>query len=649
MSGNEIRRKYLEFMEKNGHAVIPSSALVPENDPTTLFTGSGMQPLIPYLMGEAHPKGVRLVNSQKCFRANDIEEVGDNRHTTFFEMLGNWSLGDYFKKEQLRWFFSFLVDEVGLDPKRIYVTVFAGDESLGIPADEESVAIWQELFKEKGIEAKAVHIGTEEAGYELGMQEGRIFYYDAGKNWWSRSGTPDKMPIGEIGGPDSEVFYDFGPEYATDPRFKDLMPHPNSDSGQFVEIGNSVFMEYVKQEDGSFAKLPQSNVDFGGGLERIAAAKNNDPDIFKVDLLWNVVSAIESLSGKKYEDNLNAFRVITDHIRGAVFLIADCVLPGNTDQGYFVRRLLRRSVRFADQLTVPAGKFAELAAGVIETYESHYPSLSEKAEDIKSAIAKEEEQFRSTLESGLKQFNKISLQIHVTKEELAEAKRTGKIDGAKTKKAISAKNAFDLYTTYGFPIELTEEIATEKGLVVDRKGFEELMKEHRDKSRAGAEQKFKGGLADHSDNVVQYHTATHLLLAGLRKELGEHVHQAGSNITGERLRFDFTHTEKVPREVLDRVEEFVNNAIKIGGEVTTEVLKKEVAQADKTIEASFWDRYPDEVKVYNMVGNDGTVFSRELCGGPHVENLESIQGKTFKIKKEESSAAGVRRIKAVLV
>jgi alanyl-tRNA synthetase len=277
MGGNEIREKYLEFMRKNGHAIIPSSALVPDNDPTTLFTSSGMQPLIPYLMGEAHPKGVRLANSQKCFRANDLEEVGDNRHTTFFEMLGNWSLGDYFKKEQLRWFFTYMVDEVGLEPNRIYVSVFAGDERLGISADEESVAIWQELFKERGIEAKAVHIGTEDNGYEVGMQGGRIFYYDAGKNWWSRSGVPENMPVGEIGGPDSEVFYDFGSEYATHPIFKDKEAHPNSDSGQFLEIGNSVFIEYIKQADGTFAKLPQSNVDFGGGLESIAAAKNMNP------------------------------------------------------------------------------------------------------------------------------------------------------------------------------------------------------------------------------------------------------------------------------------------------------------------------------------------------------------------------------------
>ena len=586
MSGNEIREKYLKFMEANGHAIIPSSALVPENDPTTLFTGSGMQPLIPYLMGEKHPKGTRLSDSQKCFRANDIEEVGDNRHTTFFEMLGNWSLGDYFKKEQLRWFFTFLVDEVGLDPARIYVTVFAGDESLGIPRDDESVAIWQELFRERGLEAKAVHIGSEEEGYEVGMQGGRIFYYDAAKNWWSRSGKPENMPVGEIGGPDSEVFYDFGPEHATHPEFKDKAAHPNSDSGQFLEIGNSVFIEYIKQEDGSFAKLPQSNVDFGGGLERIAAAKIGNPDVFRVDLLWNVIQDIEKLSGKKYEDNTVAFRVITDHIRGAVFMIGDGVFPSNDQQGYFARRLLRRAVRYADQLGVPAGELKNLAESVIHTYETHYTNLSSEKDKIVSAIAHEEEQFRKTLEKGLREFDKLAAKGQVTGED-----------------------AFILFTTYGFPYELTEELARDKNLSINRQEFDEKMKAHQDLSRAGAEQKFKGGLADHSEKVVQYHTATHLMLAGLRKYLGSGVHQAGSNITGERLRFDFTHPDKVDPDTLKKVEEFVNEAIAVGGQVTIDMMPKAEAENDPTIEGSFWDRYPDEVKVYTITGNNGTVFS----------------------------------------
>lgn len=630
MEGNRIRQQYLEFMAEKGHAIIPSAALVPDNDPTTLFTSSGMQPLIPYLLGEVHPKGVRLVNSQKCFRANDIDEVGDNRHTTFFEMLGNWSLGDYFKTEQLRFIFEFLVDKVGLDPQRLYVTVFAGDEALGIPADEESVLLWQTLFKERGIEAKAVHIGSEEDGYKKGMQGGRIFYYDAGKNWWSRSGVPEKMPVGEIGGPDSEIFYDFGPEFATHPEFKDLEPHPNSDSGQFVEIGNSVFIEYIKQDDGSFAKLKQKNVDFGGGLERIAAAKNNNPDVFLVDLLSSVVKEIEQISGQKYEDNLFAFRVVTDHLRGAVFMIADGVVPSNEQQGYFVRRLLRRAVRFADQINLGVSNLALLAKKVIATYSEAYPALVSNEEKILKAINEEEEQFRKTLASGLKQLTKQMENLP-----------------SDAKENFDAQIVFDLYTTYGFPTELTEEILNEKGLVIDQIELQKLMDEHKNKSRAGAEHKFKGGLADHSEKVVQYHTATHLLLAGLRKELGDHIHQAGSNITGERLRFDFTHPDKVDRATLDRVEAFVNQAIQTGGGVKIEIMPKDQAQADKTIEASFWDRYPDEVKVYTMTGNDGTVFSRELCGGPHVEKLETITG-TFKITKEESSSAGVRRVKGVL-
>lgn len=644
MTGNEIREKYLAFMFQNGHAVLPSASLVPDNDPTTLFTGSGMQPLVPYLMGEVHPKGVRLTDSQKCFRAEDIEEVGDNRHTTFFEMLGNWSLGDYFKQEQLPWFFSFLVDEIGIDPERLYVTAFQGDQSANVPRDTESVEIWQRLFTEKGASDGVADMGSEEEGSERGMKEGeRIFYYDSSKNWWSRAGRPEKMPVGEIGGPDSEVFYDFGTPH--DEKFG-AHCHPNCDCGRFLEIGNSVFMEYLKTETG-FEKLPKQNVDFGGGLERITAAAIGESDMFKIDLLWNVIEQIQTLSGKTYNDNQEAFRVITDHIRGAVFMIGDGILPSNTEQGYFVRRLLRRAVRYADILAIPPGEFKNLADSVISIYQSHYTNLAEKRVEIKSAIATEEEQFRKTLENGLKQFNKISLQVHMSTKEV-DGKKVLDKDSAVTKKAISAQNAFDLFTTYGFPIELTEEIAAEKDLLVDRPGFEKLMQEHREKSRAGAEQKFKGGLADNSEKVVQYHTTTHLMLAALREILGDHVHQAGSNITGERLRYDFTHPEKVERETLDRVEEWVNHAIQTGGKVTIENMSKDEAEKDPQIEGSFWDRYPDEVKVYVVTGSDGTVFSKELCGGPHVETLADITG-TFKIKKEESSSAGVRRIKAVLV
>ncbi len=645
MSGNEIREKYLRFMEKNGHAIIPSAALVPENDPTTLFTGSGMQPLIPFLMGEQHPMGVRLADSQKCFRSGDIEEVGDNRHTTFFEMLGNWSLGDYFKQEQIRSFWTFLTEEIKLDPSRIYVTCYIGNPEANIPKDTESAEIWTELFEAKGLHSTQIDIGSEERGYEVGDQGGRIFFY-SDKNWWSRVGGPSKMPAGEPGGPDSEVFYLFT-DTVHDPKWGEKC-HPNCDCGRYIELGNSVFMEYLKTETG-FDKLPNKNVDYGGGLERITAAVNNSSDVFPYNH-GPILKYFEEHSGKTYganESETKSFRVIADHMKAAVFLIADGIEPSNTDQGYFVRRLIRRSVRHADILGVPENIFANVVRPIAEMYKDVYPYLLEKTDTIASIIAYEEAQFRKTIESGLKQFEKISLQIHVSSKEVDGKKVIDKTIAPIAKKAISAESAFELYTTYGFPIELTEEIASERGLIVDRKGFNALMEEHRAKSRAGAEQKFKGGLADSSEKVVELHTATHLMLAGLQKEVSPNIHQAGSNITAERLRYDFTHPEKIEREALDRVEVFVNNAIKTGGVVTIEMMAKSKAQEDPTIEASFWDRYPDEVKVYTMTGNDGTIYSKELCGGPHVDKLENIKG-TFRITKEESSSAGIRRIKAVL-
>lgn len=621
-------------MAGRGHAIVPSSALVPDNDPTTLFTGSGMQPMLPYLLGETHPKGTRVADSQKCFRAEDIEEVGDNRHTTFFEMLGNWSFGDYFKQEQIEWMFEFLTKEVGIEPSRLYISVFGGDEKNNLPRDEEAPKIWQELFAGVGIDAKVVDIGSEAAGYERGMKEGeRIFYYEAKKNWWSRAGVPDKMPIGEPGGPDSEMFYDFGTPH--NKKFGEHC-HPNCDCGRFMEIGNNVFMQYVKTGEGKFEELKNKNIDFGGGMERMLAAalhsSQNIDDVFKTDVFTPVIRQIENLSGKKYEDDLAAFRVIADHIRGATFMIGDGVLPSNTEQGYFTRRLLRRAVRYADQIGVPAGELKHLSESVIHTYETHYTNLKDKKDIIVEAIAREEEQFRKTLERGMKEFNWQ-----------AATYESGKL----TNRELPPTVVFDLVTTYGFPYELVEEEAKRRGLTINKEQFDNRMNAHRIQSRQGAEQKFKGGLADHSEKVVQYHTATHLMLAGLRKELGKDIHQAGSNITGERLRFDFTYGDKVDRAVLDKVETFVNNAIKTGGDVTIEMLPKSTAEADPTIEGSFWDRYPDEVKVYTMTGRTGEVFSRELCGGPHVEKLEDIQG-TFKIVKEESSSAGVRRVKAIL-
>ena len=642
MKLNKVRQKYFDFFEKRGHVVVPSAPLVPENDPTTLFTGSGMQPLLPYLLGEKHPKGTRIADSQKSFRAEDIEEVGDNRHTTFFEMLGNWSLGDYFKEDQLEWFFEFLTDEIALDPRKLYVTVFIGDIKNNIPKDTKSVDIWKKLFAEKGIEAQDVEIGGEEDGYKRGMREGeRIFYYDVKKNWWSRAGVPENMPAGEPGGPDSEVFYDFGT--AHDSKWGEHC-HPNCDCGRFMEIGNSVFMQYIKNKDGSFSELPQKNVDFGGGLERITAASNDDADVFNIDVFWNIIGKIEEIVGKKYAENKFAFRVIADHIRGAVFIIGDGVMPSNTEQGYFVRRLLRRAVRYADMIGVPPGALAHLAEHVIATYKEHYHLLETMQEKIVTSISSEEERFRSTLEKGLKQFNKIALRAQVNIG--ASFMEGGESEPVEMQKYITGENAFELFTTYGFPIELTEEIARERNIEVDKKEFDVLMEEHKTLSREGAKQKFKGGLADHSEKVVQYHTATHLLLAGLRKELGENVHQAGSNITNERMRFDFTYPQKVSKEILERVENYVNHAIASKATVTVSVMKKEDAKEDPQIEGSFWEKYPDEVNVYSVVGEDGTYFSRELCGGPHVKTTEGMG--VFKIIKEEASSAGVRRIKAVL-
>ena len=619
---SELRQAYIRFFTERGHAHIPSASLVPLNDPTTLFTGSGMQPLLPYLLGETHPEGTRLVNSQKCFRSGDIEEVGDNRHTTFFEMLGNWSLGDYGKDEQLPWFFDFLTEVVGLDPERLYVTAFSGDESLGIPRDERAATIWKELFTKKGVEAIAAHIGSEEDGYERGIKPGeRVFFYDAKKNWWSRSGVPGRMPPGEPGGPDSEVFYRFDSEHDT--AFGPHC-HPNCDCGRFLEIGNSVFMQYRKKEDGTFEPLPKANVDFGGGLERIAMAASNVPDIVAVNHAA-IIKHVEQVTGKRYGEDVGdtkAFRVIADHLKAAVFLIGDGVYPSNTDQGYFVRRLIRRAVRYADLLGVEEDGLGAIVVPTIESYKGAYPILAEHAADIERAITEEERKFRVTLRRGLREFKKL------------------------TGTTVSGKDAFLLFSTYGFPIEVTEELAHERGMTIDAEGFEKEMEHHQALSRKGAEQKFKGGLADTSETTTMLHTCTHLMLAGLRTYLGDHVHQAGSNITSERTRFDFTHPEKVPREVLDKVEAYVNEAIAKRAPMTTVVMDKEEAKASG-VEGSFWEKYPDRVTVYQIKAGDGTVYSQELCGGPHVKNTADIQGR-FVITKEEASSAGVRRVKGVL-
>ncbi len=618
MSSNEIREKYLNFFKERVHNIIPSSSLVPENDPTTLFVGSGMQPLIPYLLGQKHPMGSRLVNSQKSFRADDIEEIGDNRHTTFFEMLGNWSLGDYFKEEQLSWIFSFLVDELGLPPENLYMTVFLGDKENNIPKDEESIGILKRLFQEKGIEAKDIELGSEEVGYEKGMQGGRIFAYGSKKNWWSRAGIPSNMPTGEPGGPDSEIFFDFGTPHN---EAFGKQCHPNCDCGRFMEIGNSVFMEYKKKEDGSFEKLAQRNVDFGGGLERITAAVNKDADVFKINTLFAVITKIEELSSKKYEDNITSFRIVADHIRGAAFMIGDSVLPSNTERGYFVRRLVRRAVRHADIIEMKEGALALLVEPLIAAYEGSYLELEDQKEEIEKNIQEEEERFRLTLKKGLKEFEKIS------------------------SRNITGKEAFDLYQTYGFPLDITLELAKEKGVLVDTISFQEEFAAHQEISRTAAAGRFKGGLADASYATTKLHTANHLLLAALREVLGDHVHQRGSNITQERIRLDFSQPQKVTPEQVQEVENLVNVKIQENLKMVKEEMTKEEA-VKLGAEMEFGIKYGDIVSVYVLKDEKGNAFSKEFCGGPHVQNTSELS--QFEIIKEEAVSTGVRRIRAVL-
>jgi alanyl-tRNA synthetase len=617
MTVNQIRQKYLVFFAQHGHSVVPSAPLVPENDPTTLFTGSGMQPMVPYLLGEKHPKGTRIADSQKCFRSQDIEEVGDNRHTTFFEMLGNWSLGDYFKKDQLRWFFTFLTQEVDLKPERLFVTVFRGSEELNIPRDDESVAIWKELFKGKGIEAEDADWAERD-----GMQGGRIFYYDEKKNWWSRSGVPANMPAGEPGGPDSEVFYDFGAElklhenspFAAEPC------HVNCDCGRFLEIGNSVFMQYQKQPDGSFTELPQRNVDFGGGLERIAAVSINELDVFKTDIFQPLIKEIESLTGQSYEGDRTAqMRIIADHLRAAVFLIKDGVVPSNKGQGYFLRRLIRRATVKLHQLGsgLESNKLAQIAdKGVLEIYDGIYFDRHQDTELVERVLSDEAQKFTKSLDKGLKFFEKQSI--------------------------VTGKTAFDLYQTYGFPLEITLELAQQKGHQVNVDEFKEEFSKHQALSRSSSAGMFKGGLADQSEQTTKYHTATHLLHAALRQVLGKHVQQKGSNITVERLRFDFSHHQAVTKEEIQRVEDQVNEWIEANLPVTKQILPKQAALESGAV-AFFVEKYPDEVSVYT-IGQDSEAdwISKEFCGGPHV----SLTGEIGQIKiiKEQAVSAGVRRI-----
>ena len=624
MNAQEIRQKYLEFCQRNGHAIIERAPLILHNDPTTLFTGSGMQPLLPYLLGQDHPQGTKLADSQTCLRAQDIEDVGDNRHTTFFEMLGNWSMGEYFKRQQIEWFFEFLTEIVGLDPHKIYVSCFIGDEKNNIPRDDEAAQIWQEVFTKKGIDAKIVDLDSAENGDKLGMQGGRIFFYNDKENWWSRGGGIDSTPIGDPCGPDSEVFYDFGEQHH-DASFGQA--HPASDSGRFMEIGNQVFMQYRRLDDGSFESLARKNVDFGGGLERIAAAAIDSPDVFKISLLWPIIKKLESLSGKEYATHTASMRVIADHLRAAVFLAVDGCVPSNKEQGYVMRRLLRRAIRYSFDLGIEQNFLEEVVPVIADLYEADFPEVKENREQIIAVLVKEEKTFRQTLRKGLRQ-----MQHYID-------------DG------LTGEELFMLYDTFGFPVELSTEEAYKQDIKLSdnwRAEFDARMDEQRQRSKTARKGQFSGGLEGHDPIHLKYHTATHLLGAALRKVLkAPDLQQHGSNITSERLRFDFNHNKLTPEEkqvVEDQVNAWIDADLPVSYRVypTDEALKMGAIGA-------FGERYGNEVKVYS-IGEGENRVSFEICGGPHVEHTGVLAegGKRFKINKEESSSAGIRRIKAVL-
>lgn len=633
MNAQEIRRNYLEFFKDKGHVLIKRAPLVPQNDPSTLFTGSGMQPLIPYLLGEVHPEGTRLCDSQPCLRAQDIDEVGDNRHTTFFEMMGNWSLGDYFKKEQINWFWEFLTQRVGLDPKRIYVTCFSGDELSGIAKDTESANIWKEIFEASDISAKEIEIGSEQNGYEVGEQDGRIFFYRE-KNWWCRSGDAASMPVGEPGGPDTEAFYLY-PSVKHNIKYGKKC-HVNCDCGRFIELGNSVFMEYVKTESG-FQKLPKLNVDYGGGLERIAAAAIDSPDVFRVSLLLPIVEKLEVLSGKAYDSYTNSMRIIADHLRGSTFLAVDGVVPSNKEQGYVMRRLLRRAIRFAFELGIEQNLCEQVIPIIADLYHEDYPEIASQRESIVNVLTKEEKIFRQTLRNGLKKFDQL------VGEKGSESS---------PKPVLSGQDIFVLYDTYGFPVELSKEEAFERGIDVASDAddvFWQSMEAQRVRSRTATKGEFKGGLADHSEITTKYHTGTHLLYRALRNVLGDSVIQRGANITADRIRFDFSYPQKLSAEQVAEVETMVNDQIAKDWPVTWREENTKAALSSGAMGA-FGDRYGETVKVYTIGDPDGVNFSREICGGPHVTHTGQLaqDDKHFKIIKEESSSSGVRRIKAIL-
>lgn len=626
MNAQDIRNAYLQFFKDRGHVAIARAPLMLKDDPTTLFTGSGMQPMIPYLLGKTHPNGVRIADSQTCLRAQDIEEVGDNRHTTFFEMLGNWSLGDYFKAEQVPWMFEFLTEVVKLDPTKLYVTCFIGAPEYNIPKDTEAAEMWAKLFAEKGLTNGVADIGSEADGYKRGIKEGeRIFYYDGSKNWWSRNGKPESTPVGDPCGPDSEMFYDFGTPH--DPSYGEFC-HPNCDCGRFMEIGNNVFMAYRKETEGVFVPLEKPNIDHGSGLERIAAAAINDPDVFKISLLWPIIEKLESISGKSYDSHTNAMRVIADHLRAATFLAVDDVVPSNKEQGYVMRRLLRRAIRFAFDLGIEQNFFEEVVPVIADLYHADYPEVAAKRADVVAVLVKEEKVFRQTLRKGLKQLEKF------------------KQDG------LTGSELFTLYDTFGFPVELSTEEAFKQDIKLSanwRQEFSDKMAEQRARSQTAAKGTFKGGLGGQTDIHKKYHTATHLLQSALRQLFGPELRQHGSNITEDRLRFDFNLDHKMTAEEIAKAEELVNGWINEDLPVSFKLYPTQEA-LDMGAIGPFGERYDDTVKVYQM-GEGDHIASLEICGGPHVDHTGQLaeDGKVFKITKEESSSAGIRRIKAVLV
>ena len=581
-----IREKYISFFESKGHKQIPSAPVVPENDPSVLFNTAGMQPLVPYLMGEHHPYGTRLCDYQKCMRTNDLDEVGDTTHHTFFEMLGNWSLGDYFKEESISWSFEFLTKVLKVPVEKLAVTVFKGNDIVA--PDDESANIWR----------------------KMGLTDKRIKYLGEDDNWW-----PNMELTGPCG-PDTEIFY-----FSTD---EEVPEEFDPEDDRWVEIWNNVFMQYNHNADGTFTELPKKNVDTGMGLERITAVLEGVSDNYMSSIWKDVIEKIEEISSLPYKGNEKAMRIIADHIRSAVFISADPsgIKPSNTDQGYILRRLIRRAIRYAKKLEIDINSNweEEIANLIIDKYKKYYVELEENRQVVIEVLKSEKIKFNKTLEKGLKEFEKIA----------------SKIDNGKMDK----DNAFRLYDTFGFPIELTVELASEMGIKVDEEGFKEKFKAHQEKSRAGSKEKFKGGLASTGETETQYHTATHLLNAALKVIVGKDVHQRGSNITSERMRFDFSCDHKLTPEEKEKVENLVNEWIQEGLEVRVETMSKEDALKIGA-EAMFIEKYPEMVTVY-FIGD----VSKEICGGPHVKNTKELGH--FKIKKEEASSAGVRRIKAVL-